>query len=643
MNLPFALHAGQFTGADARGTRTPRAPGAAVPRRTTRGAARRARAFARAVVARVAAFVDCPADARRQSAGGLAARLGREGLGGAAAIEACALVVAEIDIALGFRLHPGQLAAVKVILDQGLAELATGEGKTLAAAAAAAVGALAGTQVHVVTANDYLVARDAALFARCFAALGLTVGTVLATGDEAARRAGWRAQVTYVTAKELVFDHLRDRLAGDPRELVRRAHALGGARQAPRLGGLAFAIVDEADSVLLDEALTPCVLARGQADPAALRRAREARELARALVEGRDWLREAGGARLTGAGEARLLVAVAGLDAWWRTPLRCRESVTLALCAEHLLCRDRDYLVQGERVVYVEPTSGRARPERSFAQGLQQLLELKEDVPPTSPSTTEAATSFQRFFPHYRHLAGMSGTLGEARGELLRTYGLGVVNIPSQRPSRLRRARTRLFADDATLRAAVCARVAALSQTGRPVLVGTDSVAESEILGAALAAAGLPVSVLNARHDAEEAATVARAGAAGRVTVSTNLAGRGTDITLSPEARAAGGLHVLLCQHNRDRRHDRQLAGRAARQGDPGSAEQWLALRAPLFPAALAGALRGLAAHLPGWSCALLVLLRQALEAARARAARAALAAELERIDSGLALRGPAD
>jgi preprotein translocase subunit SecA len=175
------------------------------------------------------------------------------------------------------------------------------------------------------------------------------------------------------------------------------------------------------------------------------------------------------------------------------------------------------------------------------------------------------------------------------------------------------------------------------------VLVGTDSVAESEALGAALAAAGLPVAVLNARHDAEEAATVARAGEPGRITVSTNLAGRGTDIALSPAARAAGGLHVLLCQHNRDRRHDRQLAGRAARQGDPGSAEQWLALRAPLFPAWLATPLRGLAARLPAWGCALLVRLRQALEAGRARAARAALAAELERIDSGLALRGPAD
>jgi preprotein translocase subunit SecA len=639
MNLPLALDPGLLADTTAAGTRTPRAPGAAVPRRTPRGAADRARAFARAVSAQEAAFADWSSGARRHYAIWLAARLGREGLGGGAAVEACAVASAEIRATLGFSLHPGQLAAVKVILDQGLAELATGEGKTLAAATAAAVGALAGQPVHVVTANDYLVARDAALFARCFASLGLTVGTVLATDDESARRAAWRAQVTYVTAKELAFDHLRDRLAGDPRALLRSARALAGARADTRLRGLVFAIVDEADSVLLDEAMTPCVLARSRPDPTALRRAEEARALARELVESRDWRREAGSARLTAAGEARLLAAVAGLDAWWRTPLRCRESVALALCAEHLLRRDRDYLVQGERVVYIEPTSGRARPERSFAQGLQQLIELKEGLPPTPPSTTEAATSFQRLFPRYRHLAGMSGTVTEARAELRRTYGLGVVRIPSQRPSGLRRGRTRLFADDAALHAALRARVAALSQVGRPVLIGTDSVAESEVLGAALAAAGLPVAVLNARHDAGEAATIARAGEAGRVTVSTNLAGRGTDIALCPAARAAGGLHVLLCQHNGDRRHDRQLAGRAARQGDPGSAEQWLALRAPLFPARL----HGLAARLPGWCCALLVRLCQDLEVGRARAARAALAAELERIDSGLALRGPAD
>jgi preprotein translocase subunit SecA len=643
MNLPLALDPGLLADPAVPGLRTPRKPGAAVPRRTVRGAARRARAFARMVLAQQSAFVDRSPDARRHCADLLAARLGREGLGGGAAVEACALVAAEIRATLGISLHPGQLAAVKVILDQGLAELATGEGKTLAAAAAAAVAALAGHPVHVVTANDYLVARDAALFARCFAGLGLTVGSVLVTDDEAARRAAWRAQVTFVTAKELAFDHLRDRLTGDSRALVRSARALAGAREETRLRGLAFAIVDEADSVLLDEALTPCVLARSRPDPVALRRAEEARALIRQLVEGRDWRREAAGAVLTGAGEARLLAAAAGLDAWWRTPLRCREAVCLALTAEHLLCRDRDYLVQEQRLVYVEPTSGRARPERSFAQGLQQLLELKEGLPPTAPSTTEAATSFQRFFPRYRHLAGMSGTLREARGELLRTYGLGVVKIPSQRPSALRRAAVRLFADDAALHAAVRERAGALSRAGRPVLVGTDSVAESEALGAALAAAGLPVAVLNARHDAEEAATVARAGEPGRITVSTNLAGRGTDIALSPAARAAGGLHVLLCQHNRDRRHDRQLAGRAARQGDPGSAEQWLALRAPLFPAWLATPLRGLAARLPAWGCALLVRLRQALEAGRARAARAALAAELERIDSGLALRGPAD
>jgi preprotein translocase subunit SecA len=267
------------------------------------------------------------------------------------------------------------------------------------------------------------------------------------------------------------------------------------------------------------------------------------------------------------------------LDGEWRLRRRAEEAVSTALAALHLYRRDRDYLVQDERVVLVDATTGRAAPGRIWSRGLQQLVELKEGVPLSGSIGTAAQITYQRFFPRYLRLAGMSGTLAEARRELRQVYALNVIPVPLRMPSRRHSLPPRVVIGsdrwDLLVR-----RIGELHRSGRPVLVGTDTVADSEALAERLAAAGIAHRVLNARQDRDEAATIARAGEARAVTVATRMAGRGTDIVLTLEALALGGLHVIDCQQGQPGRLARQLAGRCARQGEPGSYEQWYWLEA---------------------------------------------------------------
>lgn len=560
------------------------------------------------------------------------------------------------EAALGLRPFDTQLMAAAAMLGGQLAEMATGEGKTLAMALAAAVAARAGAPVHVVTANAYLAARDAAWLAPFYAALGLRVAALCPGEDEAQRRAAHGHHVVYATASELAFDHLRDHLAcpaltGGPGGALRHhlralgARALdslrtgtplpGGPQAAtppdtarPLLPGLCVALLDEADSILLDEAGVPLVLSRQR--PHAARRAFlwQALALARQLRPAHYGLDAAARrAWLTEAGQQ----AVADASAAWGGPwLRRRyreEALATALTALHLCRRDVHYLVRpadrsadapaeraahppaapaanpaapatrgtaqsaappashpaahqhgpaarGSRIELLDELTGRPAPGRVWPRGLHTAVEIKEGCPPGEDSETVAQITYPRFFGRYLLLGGMSGTLWEARGELRRVHGLPVVRIPLRRPSRLRRLPTRWV--DGEPWGPLARHVRALSAAGRPVLVGTDSVADSEALSAALQRLGQPHAVLNARQDAQEAAIVAAAGRAGQVTVATRMAGRGTDIALDEPARQAGGLHVIHCQRNPNRRMDRQLIGRAARQGEPGSAERWL-------------------------------------------------------------------
>ena len=555
--------------------------------------AARARRLAARLVPQVAGDAPpaCPAPhdpppALARAVEAAAARLAAEGLTGASLATALGAAGATLARATGLEPRENQYRCAAHLLGERLVELDTGEGKSVAVALAAGVAALAGAPVHVLTANGYLAGRDAAFFARYYRGLGLSVAAVEEAADDATRRAGWRADVAYAPARLLGFEELRDALAvpsGAPPLLSR---------------GLCVAIVDEADSVLLDEARTPLVIARARPDPALRASAWRALDLARRLAPGTEVeIDEAAGtARMTAAGRAALALKVHaegagdGLDARRRADL-----VDQALHALHGLRRDVHYVVLERTVVLVDAATGRPAPGRSWSRALQALVALKEGLPVPPATEVQASITFPRLLARYHHLCGTSGTLRDAARELRAAYGLRVVRVEPARPSRRARAPTRLFADrDAQFEAAV-ERAVALSEAGRCVLVATDSVAESTALAARFEARGVAVARLDARHDRDEHLAVARAGESGRITIATQMAGRGTDIRPAPEALAAGGLHVLSLQHNRSARVDRQVAGRAARQGDPGSVEHWLRLAdSPLEPRRLPRPLRPL-------------------------------------------------
>jgi preprotein translocase subunit SecA len=584
---------------------------------------------------------------------GLRPVLARAGLRRGPLVEAFAIVAVHCQRRLGLAPFDTQISAARALLDNRLVEMATGEGKTLAVAIAAATAALAGTPVHVMTANDYLVERDAGQLGPLYAARGLTVGHVISSADAAARRAAHASDVVYCTAKEIGFDYLRDRLAGKRRgdDLRQRAERLaGGDAGQTLLRGLCMAIVDEADSILIDEARVPLILSRAVAGATADHT--QALALAMRLGAGRDFEVDEEGQRirLTDAGTERLAVAAAGLPAPWGHRRHREEWVRLALSALHLFRRDRDYIVREGRVHIVDPTTGRVAVGRAWSQGLHQLIELKEGCAATPDHVVAAQITFQRLFRRYHRLAGVSGTLRESGGELARIYGLPVFCQALRLPSRRRVLPTILHAERGALWRAVAARIGALRAAGRPVLVGTDSVADSEALARTLAAAGIECRVLNARQDEAEAATVALAGQRAQVTVATNMAGRGTDITLGPGVEAPGGLHVICCQHNAARRIDRQLLGRCARQGSPGSVETMLSLDSDLFlkhwPEAWLARLRGGLASgstkaMARWGALLLGRLAQRREERLGAEARQRLLRADEEIERQLAFGGP--
>jgi preprotein translocase subunit SecA len=495
---------------------------------------------------------------------------------------------------LGLLPRPNQWQAAQAMVDGRLAELATGEGKTLALALAAALLALRGRTVHLLTANDYLAGRDAQQLQVWYAQLGLRVAAIAAEHTPAERAAAYRADVVYVSARELVFDSLRDQVAGrsawsasarDAR-LSEHARALTQTPQdddTATVPAFDVALIDEADSILLDEAVMPLVLARHGEAGERLSQLGTALDLAAQLQPGRDFELQpvARDAVLTPAGTQRLDRLCTGLPRLWRHRLHREELVRLALVAAHLLQPQRDYLVRHAQLRLIDPVTGRIATGRMWSNGLHELVCLKEGCPPPPPTECAARTTYSHFLRRYRLIGGTSATLHDQRDELHRLYSLRVTRVPPHTPPRRERGPNRWFADDEARDRAVVERALSLARSGRPVLIGTDGVPQSLRLVAAFeatfaaGAAPLPLQCLDARQDASEAALIAEAGQPGCITVATRMAGRGVDIRLHPRAAQAGGLHVLNCQDNPARRLDEQLFGRTARQGDPGSVEHW--------------------------------------------------------------------
>jgi preprotein translocase subunit SecA len=486
----------------------------------------------------------------------------------------------------------GQLIGGLVILRGMVAEMETGEGKTLAATLPACTLALAGVPVHIITVNDYLTGRDAGWMGPIYKALGLSVGTIVHGKDPLARREAYRCDITYCTNKEAAFDYLRDRLVlwDRPSGIRLQLESLYGEHSRVNrltMRGLHFAIVDEADSILIDEARVPLIISSEAAGsyPAAVYK--EAVASAREMVSDEEYLilQNDHTVEITGRGKARIQ------NKPWPdlgvsiNQEQKEELIRQALVALHLFRKDKHYLIKDEKIQIVDEYTGRLMADRSWERGLHQLIEVKEGCRPTIAKETRARISYQRFFRRYLGLAGMTGTAREVAGELWSMYRLRVVAIPTNRPMRRKYFPDRAFPAALEKWEAVIRAVEEMHGIGRPVLVGTRSVEASEHLSRLLDARRLPHRVLNARQDKEEAEIIAQAGQTGTITVATNMAGRGTDIRLGAGVSETGGLHVLATERHESRRIDRQLFGRCGRQGDPGSCQALVSMEDELVTA----------------------------------------------------------
>ena len=488
----------------------------------------------------------------------------------------------------GLRPFAVQLMGAIAMTQGAVAEMATGEGKTLTASLAGCLWGWGGRPVHVITVNDYLVARDAEEMKPVYDELGLSVGHVTHEHTPNDRQAMYRRNVVYITSKELVADFLRDQIVlGALRSANQTAIGMlmRGGSGGMTVPGLFRVIVDEADSLLIDEAVTPLIISSTpQGDPNS-EIYRQADALAQALAIGRDFVvdRTVRSVDLTERGKDELAELSKGSN-FWKGERRREELVTQALVAHHCFIRDEAYLVTPDKKVQIiDEFTGRVMADRSWRHGLHQAIEVKEDVPVTADKENLARLSFQRFFRQYPIMGGMTGTAWESAGELWQIYQRPVIRIPTNKPCIREQLPTRMFDTAAEKYDAVVARAIELNDAEKPVLIGTRSVLASDEISKRLAAAGRVHRVLNAAQDKHESDIVAEAGKAGKITVATNMAGRGTDIKLSRGVAELGGLHVLACEPHTSHRVDRQLFGRAARQGDPGQAQLFASAEDDLF------------------------------------------------------------
>ncbi|MDL2279359.1 preprotein translocase subunit SecA [Desulfovibrio sp. OttesenSCG-928-G11] len=469
---------------------------------------------------------------------------------------------------LGMRHFDVQLIGGMVLHSGRIAEMKTGEGKTLVATLAVVLNALAGKGVHVVTVNDYLARRDVAWMGKLYHFLGLSVGVIVHGLSDQERQDAYNCDITYGTNNEFGFDYLRDNMKFYRNQMVQRGHN--------------FAIVDEVDSILVDEARTPLIISGAVDESTDLYR--KVDFIVDKLQPGDYTLDEkARTAMLTDEGTARA-EALLGVDNLFDPQnITLQHHVHQALKAKHIFKRDVDYLVQDDQVIIVDEFTGRPMPGRRFSDGLHQALEAKERVTVAAENQTLASITFQNYFRMYGKLSGMTGTADTEAVEFHEIYGLEVISVPTHQPM------IRLDMPDVIYRTkgekmeAIIAQIKELYKHGQPVLVGTISIETSEYLSERLKKVHIPHNVLNAKHHEQEAAIIAEAGQKGKVTIATNMAGRGTDIVLGEGVRELGGLFILGTERHESRRIDNQLRGRSGRQGDPGCSRFFLSLEDDLM------------------------------------------------------------
>jgi preprotein translocase subunit SecA len=517
----------------------------------------------------------------REEAAEIGAQLRVHGFTGPLVAKAFSLVREAADRTTNKRHFDVQIIGGHMMLSGMIAEMETGEGKTLTATLPAATAALAGIPVHVITVNDYLTDRDAQWMGPVYKALGLTVGVIVHGLDPAARREAYRANVTYCTNKEVAFDYLKDRIvlgrdSDRTRLQVERLYEKRPRIDRLLLRGLHFGIVDEADSVLVDEARTPLIISGAESSEESERATcQTALAFASEMVRDRDFVIDGHdrSIRLLETGLDYLERESAKLRGVWGRRHWREQLVKQALSAQHMYSDGKQYLIRDGKIQIIDEYTGRLMPDRSWEHGLHQMIEVKEGCTMTQRTEPLARISYQRFFRRYLWLGGMTGTAREVAGELWSVYRLATRHVPTNRRSKREYWPTRTYATNEGKWKAVADRIAELHTQGRPVLVGTRSVHASEHISQLLKERHLEHQLLNARQDLSEAMIIAEAGQQGRITVATNMAGRGTDITLGRDVADLGGLHVIATELHEARRIDRQLFGRCGRQGDPGSCE----------------------------------------------------------------------
>ena len=498
--------------------------------------------------------------------------------------DALATMVEVADRTLGLRPYPVQIMGAMALYRGYLAEMATGEGKSLTACLPAVLAAWTGRPCHLVTVNDYLADRDAVEMRPFYAFCGVSVGCITGQMPPRERRLNYEQGVVYTTLKELVADFLRDRLIlGALHHASRRLLRQILQPQLRELDGLVLrgldtAIVDEADSVLIDEAVTPLIISRAQENRPLVEACETAHSIATSLYLGTDYEKDLKYREITLTKEGRSKVEqqTQRLPGIWRGPSRREELVQQALTAREFYMRDKQYVIQDGKVAIVDEFTGRIMPNRTWRHGLHQAVEANEGLEVTNPSETLARLSFQKFFRFFGRLSGMTGTAKEATAEFWHIYKLPVLPIPTNRPCIRKMLPDSVFPTEAQKWEAIVQEIERLHQTGCPLLVGTRSVKASERLAEMLSARGFEFNLLNAVRHREEAQIVAAAGERNRITIATNMAGRGTDIKLGNGVAEMGGLHVIATERHESGRIDRQLFGRCARQGDPGSAQAFM-------------------------------------------------------------------
>ena len=483
--------------------------------------------------------------------------------------EVFALVREASTRVLGMRHYDVQLLGAMALHNGKIAEMKTGEGKTLVATLAVILNSLEGKGVHVVTVNDYLAKRDAEWMGRLYNFLGLSVGVIVAGLSDEQRKEAYGADITYGTNNEFGFDYLRDNMKFYAEQLVQRGHH--------------YAIVDEVDSILIDEARTPLIISGASDESTDLYQ--KVDEVVRTLEKEKHYTVDEKGKTASLTDEGVLYVEEQlGIENLYDTAnITAQHHVLQSLKAHTVFRRDVDYIVKDDQVVIVDEFTGRLMAGRRFSDGLHQALEAKEHVTVAAENQTLASITFQNYFRMYDKLSGMTGTADTEAVEFAQIYGLEVSTIPPNRLMVRKDMPDLIYRTRREKMQAIIQAIKELHATGQPVLVGTISIETSELISQLLKREGVPHSVLNAKHHAQEAEIVAQAGQAGKVTIATNMAGRGTDIKLGEGVVELGGLHILGTERHESRRIDNQLRGRSGRQGDPGSSRFYLSLEDDLM------------------------------------------------------------